>query len=213
MTVYQAASCASFTGEGELCWDTDDNKMYVGNGATTTEIGSGGVGAKPPKEYWWPAVATLALEAGDAIATVGKSTGTNIDQLVVDFDQGTDECRTVNFKVPSDVDTSGNATFYVNWKATTTSTNNVIWDIRHNGGVGEGATPDAALTTVAASADAAQGTAGQLTITSWTLSLATAGWTAGEEVDAQFCRDANAAGDTLGADARAVGFGVDIPRS
>ena len=41
MTVKQATDCSSFTGEGELCWDTNDNILYLGNGATTTAVGPG----------------------------------------------------------------------------------------------------------------------------------------------------------------------------
>jgi hypothetical protein len=178
-----------------------------------TIASTGGGGGGGPKEYWWPAAATLALQVSDSIATVGKSTGTNVDQFPVDFDPNTDECRTVNFKVPSNVNTSGTVTFRTHWFSTGTATNNVIWDFRHNGGVSEGATPDAALTTKAASADAAQATAGQLTVTTWTETISTLGWAANEQVDAEFCRDANNGSDTLATDARAVGFGVDIPRS
>ena len=41
MTVKQATDCSSFTGEGQLCWDTDNNILYLGNGATTTAVGPG----------------------------------------------------------------------------------------------------------------------------------------------------------------------------
>ena len=95
----------------------------------------------------------------------------------------------------------------------TATTGNVIFDFRHNGGVAEGVDPDAALTVVAAAADAVQGTTGQLTFTTWTETLANLSWAANDQVDAEFCRDANHASDTLVGDAQYTGLGVDIPRA
>lgn len=193
--------------------DTEWNTIAKIEAATSVNILTSTEMARPPKEYWWPASATLPLDVADSIASIGKSTGTNIDQLVVDFDPITDECRTVNFKVPSDVNVTSTVTFRTNWFSTGTVTNNVMWYAMHNGGVADGVNPDAALTTVAATASAAKGTAGQITATTWTLSVFTLGWAANEQVDMEFCRDANHASDTLTTDARATGFGVDIPRN
>ena len=36
----QAASCASGTAEGQLCWDTDDNLLYIGSASAATLIGT-----------------------------------------------------------------------------------------------------------------------------------------------------------------------------
>ncbi len=38
----QAADCSSQTAEGLICWDTDGDALYVGDGATATQIGGGG---------------------------------------------------------------------------------------------------------------------------------------------------------------------------
>ncbi|GEM_PF-3186186 len=40
----QATSCAAGTAEGQICWDTDNDALYVGNSAGVTAIGAGGGG-------------------------------------------------------------------------------------------------------------------------------------------------------------------------
>ena len=187
---------------GDFEWQT------CGSGSDTNAV----------KEYWWPMSATLPLEVSDSIPPINKSAGTNIDQLDVLFDSATDECRTVNFKVPSDVQSGSTITFRAHWRApctncVTPAANNVILDVRHNGGVAEGAAPDSALTTVAAAADAAQTVSADLTVTTWTETLANLGWAANEQVDCEFCRDANNASDTVSTDINMVGVGIDIPRA
>lgn len=202
------------TGEQGIGWyDSTDGAWEFCNansGAPTTL--TGGSDTNAVKEYWWPASATLPLEAADSIPPISKDAGTNIDLLPVDFDDSTDECRTVSFKVPSDVQSGSTITLRAHWYSTAT-TGNVIWDFRHNSGVAEGVDPDATLTTEAAAADAVQGTAGQITVTKWTETLANLGWEANEQVDAVFCRDANNASDTLTGDIRVTGFGAEIPRA
>lgn len=208
----QTTSCSSATAEGQICWDTDDDDLYVGDGSSVVQINGAG-GSKPPKEIWWPGVALMPLEAGDSIGPIVKDEGTNLDQLTVDFDASTDECRTVSFKVPSDVNTGGTVTFRSVWYSASATSGNVILDFRHNSGVAEGSDPDAALTTEAASADAVQGTAGQITTTTWTETITNLGWSANEVVEGVFCRDANNASDTMTGDSKHKGFGIEIPRS
>ena len=36
--LYQATDCSTYTWEGAMCWDTDDDKLYVGDGATALEF-------------------------------------------------------------------------------------------------------------------------------------------------------------------------------
>lgn len=40
----QAADVSAATAEGQISWDSDDDKLYVGNGTTAQEIGGGGGG-------------------------------------------------------------------------------------------------------------------------------------------------------------------------
>lgn len=165
------------------------------------------------KEYWWPCPAMLPLEADDSIPPLTKNAGTALDQLSCAFDDSTDEGRTAVFKVPSDVDTTATITFRAYWYSAAATTGNIIWDARHNGGVAEGVDPDQTLTVVAAAADATQGTAEQLTVTTWTVAVSTAGWAANDLVYVVFERDANNASDTLVGDAVTIGFSAEIPRA
>jgi len=41
----QGADVSTVTGEGRISWDTDDDKLYVGDGAAVVEIGAGGGGS------------------------------------------------------------------------------------------------------------------------------------------------------------------------
>jgi hypothetical protein len=36
------ADCSSVTGEGQVCWDSDDDALYVGDGAAAAAVGGGG---------------------------------------------------------------------------------------------------------------------------------------------------------------------------
>ena len=190
--------CLTFeTTTGDFEWQT------CGSGSDTNAV----------KEYWWPASATLPLEVGDSIPPISKVAGTNLDELTVNFDSGTDECRTVNFKVPSDV-VSGDVTFRVNWKHNiSTGTGNVIWDFRTNSGTATGVSTDTALSTRSFSASAADAVRGKITVATSTDVLTNLGWVANESVDSEFCRDANNASDTMSQDALVVGFSIDIPRA
>ena len=209
-----ATSCTTATAEGQVCWEEDAKKLWVGDGAAPVEIGAGGSDTNSVKEYYWPGAALLPLQISDSIPPISKDAGTNIDQLVRLFDSSDDECGTVTFKVPSDVDTGTAATLRYIWY-TDTNTGNVIWDIRHDDGTAEGVDPDdGAMTAVTADADAAQGTAGQYTITTDTLAYATSNWAADDVVNAEVCRDADNGSDTLNAnDAFLVGFGVEMARA
>ena len=181
---------------GDFEWQT------CGSGSDTNSV----------KEYYFNAAQMLALEAGDSIPPLNKDEGTNVDRMVLDYDAATDECRAVEIKVPSDVESGSTITFRAHWYSGTATTGNIIWDARHTGGDTEGESWDSALTTEAAAADATQGTVDQITVTTWTETLANTGWAANDNVQVQLCRDANNASDTLVGDASLIGFGVEIPR-
>ena len=172
----------------------------------------GGSDTNANKEYWWPASATLPLEAADSIPPISKVAGINVDELVVLFDSSTDECRTISFKVPSDM-TSGDVTLTVGWKAPDVNTGNVNWDFRDNGGSASGVSTDIALVTHAFSVSSANAVRGKTTYVTSTDTTTTLGWVANDQVEAVYCRDADNAGDTLSQDAYATGFGVSIPRA
>ena len=207
-----ATTCAGGTAEGQVCWDADSDALLIGNGATLTTVGSGS-DTNADLMIRIPAVAMMPLEAAESIPPIAKDTGTNIDQLVVDFDQSTDECRTATIEIPADITAGGTVTFTFWWYSASVTTNEVIWDIRHNSGVAEGVDPDAALTTVASAADTVAGTACQLTRTTFTETQTNLAWIANDLVDFVACRDANNAGDDFAADARLKEITINIPRS
>ena len=169
--------------------------------------------AWPDEVRIYPLVGMLPLEAADSIPPIAKDTGTNLDQLVVDFDASTDECRTGYYKVHPDINTAGTVTLSLDWYSDNITTGNVVWDFRHNSGVAQGVDPDQTLTTVAARSSGVQATAGQLTITTWSETVSNLGWVANDQVDFVVCRDANNAGDSFSADARARTFTMRVPRS
>lgn len=194
---FQWHTCAEITGSADLCDGSD----------------AGGTDTNAVKEYWWPSSASLPLELSDSIPPIGKIAGTNIDALTVDFDSATDECRTVSFKVPSDVQSGSTVTFRVHWRAAIASPDaNVVWNFRSTVGASDNVSPDSALTTDSTT-DSAGTVIGRLTVTTWTQTLSNLGWSANEQIDGEFCRDANNTADTASFDALTTGFGVDLPRA
>ena len=43
----QATDCSPYIEEGWVCWDTDDDKLYIGDGSSAIEIGAGGGAGNP----------------------------------------------------------------------------------------------------------------------------------------------------------------------
>lgn len=178
-----------------------------------TDQNSGG--SKPAKEYWWPASATLPLEAvGDSIPPITKlANAVSFDELGVAFDSATPECRTVNFKIPPDVTSGGTVAIMVDFKNSVLDTGNVIWSFRHNNGTAPGVSTDVAATVVTAAAQAVQTGIGKISRANWVTDTTTAGWAASDDVMGVFCREGSNGSDTASQDSISVGFGVSIPRT
>jgi hypothetical protein len=193
--------------------DADDVLSTNGSGVLDWVAAGAGSDTNSVKTFVWSASATLPLEAAESIAPITKDTGTNVDALVASYDDSTDECRSVNFIVPTDVQSGSTITFGVLWYSQTATTGDVIWDFRHTGGDTEAEDWDSALTTEAAAADTAQGTVDLLTRTEWTETLTGTGWAADDMVTGLFCRDADNVSDDLVGDSEALTFYVEIPRS
>jgi len=240
LEIPNAADVSANTGEGMISWDSDNDVLYMGTGAAVKQIpksgtltdtkyctydsmngdidcdSEGGSSSKVSRDYWWPASATLPLEAsGDSVAPISKVSGASVDELTVDFDSGGMECRTVNFKVPGDVDTSGTVMLRVHWKhAIPTGTGNAIWLFRHNQGAADGASTDvSALVNDYFDASAANSIRGRLSVATSYDTVSNLGWAANDEVDAEFCRDGPNGADTVTQDALMTGAGVEIPRA
>ena len=167
----------------------------------------------PVRELWVPCVASLAVEAADSIPPLNKDAGTNLDQLTCAYDATTDEGRTFVLKMPSDLDTATGATarFRAYWYALTATSGAALWEARSNGGTAQGTDPDGTLTVEAAAAATTQGTAGQLTITTWNAPIARLAWVANDLVYLVLYRNADGSGDTLAEDAQLIGLSVEVP--
>lgn len=75
--------------------------------------------------YTWPIAALDPSEAN--LAPIEKLNGTNVDKLVVAFDDTTEEFRVGQCTIPTDIDTSGTITLrLVGHAATVDATNNLI---------------------------------------------------------------------------------------
>lgn len=166
------------------------------------------------------AVNTLVVYQGQELAPYSKSAtsvppptttvGTNLTTGSLSYDAAVLECRSMDLKVPADI-TSGNVTFYWDWWSTGVTSGNVVWDIRHSGGQAEGASWDTAPTTVAATADAVQGTVKQETFTTVTETVANLGWAALDDVTIEVCRNGASGSDTMAGDAELKQFAISIP--
>lgn len=214
--------CTSLTDgkAGEICYEEDtDNTIYVCeptsgdcSGAEWKAIAGGGGGSVPDKEITFSALSLQFINAGDSFPAPVKDAGTNIDINVLAFDDTTDECAGKNFIVPNDVDTSGTATFVVQYYPATASTNSAFWDFKHLA-VDNDESWDQALTTESDGGCAGINTQDDVVTCEWTETLSNLGWVASDLVEFEVCRDADNASDNLTGDANLITFTVEIPRS
>lgn len=189
-----------------LKWDETDDDWNC-------EADGGGGGTLAIKEFGWPAAALQALEhAAENIPPVVKDEGTNTDLLVLAFDDTTAECRGGTLLVPSDVDTSGTATFRVSGYAATGAASGTVFSFNHKG-VGNNESWDQALTEVLSGTITQNLTQDQVEIGSWTATLSTLAWTASETVVFEFCREPGEAGDVLTGDYHLIHFSIEVPRA
>lgn len=189
---------------------TGDGEVVLPNAS----VGAAELAAEtlPYKEFWFPCSAMLPIQTADAIAPIGYDAGTNIDQTTCAMDADLDvELRTGHFKVPSDV-ASGTVTIRWYWYSAAATTGDAVVILRHNSGTAGDIDPDVALTTITQT-DTTAGTAGMVSFTTQTETIANLGWAANDLVYFEAGRDGNAAGDTLAGDLLLIGISVDIPRS
>lgn len=66
--------CSTYTAEGQICWDTDSDTYWVGNGSTATQIGAGGSVSDAVYDATWNGDTTNAASKNaiyDKIETLG----------------------------------------------------------------------------------------------------------------------------------------------
>jgi hypothetical protein len=65
-----ATACAGGTTEGQVCWEADANKLYIGNGATLTEVGAGSASPEYNPDNYPPGGDTLLSDEFTSGATL-----------------------------------------------------------------------------------------------------------------------------------------------
>ena len=176
----------------------------------------GGSDTNAVKEVYFSAAAlNLGMAPADNFPAPVHEEGTNIDLDVLAYDDTSDECAGGTFAVPSDIDTSGSATFRIRWYSGTATTGDAMFDFRWHE-VGDNESWDGALTTEEAGAITTAGTVDLITLDTWTETLSTLGWAANDVIEFLLCRDADSTGtgtDNLVGDASVIDFAIELPRS
>lgn len=130
------------------------------------------------------------------------------------FDGAAKEQAQGSFLVPQDIDTTGTVTFYVAGKrASGTAAANVVFDFDHRA-VADAESLDGSYTNVTSGALAVDTTLANLDILSFTATVSTLGWAAGDLILFKIGRDGADALDTLNAvDYYGLNFMISIPRA
>jgi len=128
------------------------------------------------------------------------------------FDDSTDESVIGQFKVPSDIYTSGTVTFRMYGYAVTAASANVVFDFKHSA-VGDSDSWDTAFTTESSGAKAVDTVQDEIDVFTWTETVSNLGWSASDFCRFQLTRDADNGSDTLSGDYGVIFFEIDIPRA
>jgi len=144
-------------------------------------------------------------------ASLDTDTGSNGTIKRQLFDDTTDESVIGQFKVPSDIGT-GNVTFKLYGYPVTAAASDVIFDFKHSVGNND-ETWDGAFTTESSGAKTCINTQDDISIFTWTETVANLGWSASDFCRFQLTRDADNVSDDLSGDFGVIYFEVDIPRA
>ena len=74
----QTTDCSAATAEGQVCWETDANKLWVGNGGGVTEVGSG-------TSIWSTAGSLYSMDTDTDDVSIGAA-AINTAKLSIDGD-------------------------------------------------------------------------------------------------------------------------------
>ena len=215
------ADCSGVTGEGQACWDSDDDTLYVGDGAAASEIGGGSGGATYREITLLPESAVLDDSSPPSISIV-ESTGTGTPRFrVAAFDPDTDEILYWSLVMPSDYDAGSTSYADVYWFSNDTGANeDCIWALAVSAtteGDADDMEEQAADTANTESEDVNATEADRLIKTRITLSNMDSA-AAGDAVTIRFYRDADdsegdADADALTSDAELHSIHLLLPRS
>ncbi len=225
----------------------EDAKLWVGNGsnvatavamsvdATMANTGAVTVAAthsgsahhaatvdtNSVKEFNFSASGLQAIAGAsgdDAVAPLGKDTGTNSEIFYRAFDDTDDECVGGTFTVPSDLTATGgdNVTFrVVGYAATAAADPNdiVALDFKHRP-LADSESWDGTFTTESDGGCNLDTTQDDVTNCTWTETVTNTGWVAFDMVEFELCRDGDEAGvaDLLVGDFHLIHFTIEVPR-
>lgn len=189
--------------DGSKVVKVSSNDALLPAAASNIQVNS----ADPKRAFYIPATAMVARTTTGAASGSTETTTNKVMVKSFDFDSATDEF--VQFSIPSPKYwDAGTVTAEFYWTASSSS-GDVIWGIQ-----GVALANDDALDTAFGTAQTVTDTltaTGDVCITSATSAVTISGTpTAGDWVVFQIYRDANAGGDTLGADAKLIGVRIQF---
>lgn len=147
-----------------------------------------------------------------AAAPLVQDDGTAVKHLVRAFDDTTEEFVNFSFTVPSDVESGSTITFRIwMYAATAAADKNIALTFGHSA-IAESEDFDAAYTDEDSGDKAIDATQDNITIATWTETLANVGWAANDIVQCRLSR-IDASTDDLSGDLYVMAFSVNIPRA
>ncbi len=201
LTLKQSAGAAP-TAEGDIQWDTTDNKLVVGDGsAAHAHLQAGKWGVFIPAGAM-TAASTNGAESGSSEMTTNAH---NFSTLA--FDASTDEYACFEVWAPASWN-EGTVTFQALWTTTATDADGVAWALQ-GVGVADGDDSDVAYGTAVVVTDDAQSNADDVLVTAESSAVTIAGSpAAGEMLQFRLFRDVSDANDVMTEDALLRGIVV-----
>ena len=145
-------------------------------------------------------------------APLDTDTGTNGTIKRQLFDDTTDESVIGQFKVPSDLDTSGTVTFRMYGYASTAAADDVVFIFSHSA-ISDSDSWDTAFTDESSGAKTCDADQDNIDIFTWTETVSNLGWSANDFCRFKLTRDADNGSDDLTGDYGVILFEIDIPRA
>lgn len=127
----QNTSCASATSEGQVCWDTDGDDLYIGDGTTAQQMnGTGGSGAKiiplPIMQAKITGAYVTATITGVDVSTQGAQLDAGDGNWRLLFDATTDESAVWQVIVPDNY--TSTPVIKIIYSMTSGNANEVEWE-------------------------------------------------------------------------------------
>jgi hypothetical protein len=208
----QADADADVAGQGQIWVDTQTPNVLFFTDDAGTDHQLSGTNPIGLHDIDFEATGMWPSTTNGCAALAKTELGTNdVDIQTLDFDQTTEEYAQFSWKPPRNWN-EGTITAVFDWSTTATS-GDCIWALQGTA-VGDDDAMDAAWGTAQTVTDTAKATASDLATTSATSAITIGGTpTEGDRIHFRVYRDADAAGDTLAADARLHGIRITFTTS